>query len=166
MSDNNVWACRLPKAMTNAEKEDLRKLVSRDNPSAFHSASTFPITKEVEDTLEQMSLVATKEAYGNDFWQPGTFFCSRCHRPLYSSGAKFSGQFTAHVLFVCTLFGVPWSFVVFVLVVSFSLVFLFVSVQSIVCQQFSALLSKAEQLLTSATNYRPMHLALISRTHQ
>ena len=28
MSDNNVWACRLPKAMTNAEKEDLRKLVA------------------------------------------------------------------------------------------------------------------------------------------
>ncbi|EGD77880.1 hypothetical protein PTSG_09514 [Salpingoeca rosetta] len=93
MSDSGdvVWACRLPKAMSSAEKEELKQKVSRANPAAFHAASRYPITKEVEDILEQMSLVATREEYGNDFWQEGSYSCSRCHGRLYCSKDKFHG---------------------------------------------------------------------------
>eukprot|EP00043_Microstomoeca_roanoka_P001088 m.30809 g.30809 ORF g.30809 m.30809 type:complete len:175 (-) comp10643_c1_seq1:97-621(-) len=86
-----IWACRLPKPMTKEERTAYRATVSRTNLAPFHEASTYPITKEVEDTLEQMSLAVTQEEYGNDFWQEGAYYCSQCKTLLYTSDAKFAG---------------------------------------------------------------------------
>eukprot|EP01147_Barroeca_monosierra_P001142 gene1142-4361_t len=88
---DEVWSCRLPKRMTREERANILASVSRENPVAFHETSQYPITKEIEDKLEQMSLAVTKEEYGNEFWKDGVYMCSKCHQQLYVSSAKFKG---------------------------------------------------------------------------
>lgn len=77
--------------MTREERANILASVSRENPVAFHETSQYPITKEIEDKLEQMSLAVTKEEYGNEFWKDGVYMCSKCHQQLYVSSAKFKG---------------------------------------------------------------------------
>ena len=61
------------------------------NRDVYHRVSCFPITKKAENDMELLSDIFT---WGESFlhhWERGTYVCSRCRRPLYSSSAKWKG---------------------------------------------------------------------------
>eukprot|EP00045_Choanoeca_perplexa_P016945 m.235666 g.235666 ORF g.235666 m.235666 type:complete len:187 (-) comp17407_c0_seq5:487-1047(-) len=86
-----VWACRLPKQASTAKRAEIKAKTSLENRQAYFDLCSYPITKEIEDAMEQMSLVVTKEHYGNSHTSTGSFSCARCQALLYDSSAKFNG---------------------------------------------------------------------------
>lgn len=61
-------------------------------PQKYFATSTFPLDPAQEDFLEELSADA---GGGNEqfrhCWDRGTYVCSRCARPLYSSEDKWDG---------------------------------------------------------------------------
>eukprot|EP00730_Choanoeca_flexa_P004777 TRINITY_DN11799_c0_g1_i1.p2 TRINITY_DN11799_c0_g1~~TRINITY_DN11799_c0_g1_i1.p2 ORF type:complete len:187 (+),score=22.90 TRINITY_DN11799_c0_g1_i1:1567-2127(+) len=90
-AEKKIWACRLPKRANQDERKQIQAEVTLEDRSGYFAVSTCPITKTVEDRLEQMSLVVTKEHYGNNHMRLGKYICARCQTLLYSSSAKFKG---------------------------------------------------------------------------
>jgi peptide methionine sulfoxide reductase MsrB len=83
------------------ERQEIKSKASLDNRQAYFALCIYPITKEVEDAMEQMSSVVTQEHYGNQHTANGTYSCARCNAALYSSSAKFDGthsQPSLHVI--------------------------------------------------------------------
>ncbi len=78
--------------------------VSEDDRSHFFATSKCPITKEVDDMMEevgevrsvtfsllpQLSRVACDESF-TKFWKEGKYVCAQCQRDLYPSSTKFDG---------------------------------------------------------------------------
>jgi len=72
-------------------KEALFSEVTLENRANYFRVSCRPITKRAEDDMELLSDLST---WGERFlhcWQPGTYVCARCARPLYGSRDKWSG---------------------------------------------------------------------------
>ena len=82
--------CRMPARLTKADKAALLASVSLEDRREYFALSVCPVTEEVEQRMEQVSSVASREIY-NDHWEAGGYRCARCTHPLYSSGAKFVG---------------------------------------------------------------------------
>mmetsp|Transcript_8729 Transcript_8729/g.14529 ORF Transcript_8729/g.14529 Transcript_8729/m.14529 type:complete len:167 (+) Transcript_8729:59-559(+) len=73
------------------KKYALFETLSEDNYAPYHNLSCVPITKKAEDDMELLSDIIT---WGEQFlhhWESGTYFCSRCSTPLYSSEDKYKG---------------------------------------------------------------------------
>ena len=83
-------ACRLPKPTTAAEKKAIQADISLESRSPYFEMSRCPITASLEQRMEQVSTVVSKENY-NDHWEAGTYSCARCGHALYASSAKFVG---------------------------------------------------------------------------
>ena len=78
--------------MPRSPSHDLQVLaaISLENRSGYFELSCCPVTEAVEQRMEQISTVVSRENY-NNHWEPGHYDCARCGRALYDSSAKFEG---------------------------------------------------------------------------
>lgn len=83
-------ACRLPAKATADDKEKIQQAITLADRTGYFALSCCPITHAVEQRMEQISTIVSKENY-NDHWAAGTYGCARCARPLYESEDKFVG---------------------------------------------------------------------------
>ena len=76
--------------MSAEEKQHVLSTTSLADRMPYFDISCCPITHEVEQRMEQISTVVSRENY-NEHWQSGTYHCARCRHALYESGSKFVG---------------------------------------------------------------------------
>lgn len=79
-----------------AELPRLRKFARYEKVSEevlvnYHSISCKPITKNAENDMELVSDIVTWGERYLYHWEIGTYKCSRCLQPLYSSHDKYKG---------------------------------------------------------------------------
>eukprot|EP00037_Helgoeca_nana_P019439 m.189802 g.189802 ORF g.189802 m.189802 type:complete len:203 (-) comp24864_c0_seq1:1075-1683(-) len=86
----DLKTCRLPAAVSIDERTKIRQEVTLVDRSKYYALNSCPIPDDAERRMEQVSKVVTSEALAS-CWDSGRYSCSRCDRPLYSSGAKFQG---------------------------------------------------------------------------
>ena len=92
-ADKGAWekhTCRLPKRTTADDKKEILQNVTLEDRTAFFELSCCPVTSEVEQRMEQISSIASKEHY-TDHWDVGVYRCARCSNVLYNSESKFVG---------------------------------------------------------------------------
>ena len=92
-SDVETWeahTCRLPAKLAAQEREAIRATVTLSDRAAYFELSSCPVTESIEQRMEQISTVVSKEQY-NAHWESGLYACARCGQALYSSADKFVG---------------------------------------------------------------------------
>ena len=88
-----VWehhTCRLPQRTTADDRATIQQAITLADRSAYFALSCCPIRHEVEQRMEQISTIVSRENY-NDHWDAGTYSCARCAHVLYDSKSKFVG---------------------------------------------------------------------------
>lgn len=70
----------------------LYESITESDLTNYHNISCRPITKKAEKDMEIVSDIAVSwgERYRHH-WEPGTYCCSRCKNPLYTSKEKWNG---------------------------------------------------------------------------
>lgn len=77
--------------LTKSRRYRLYEEITESNLENYHKISVRPITKCAEDDMELVSDIITwGERYLHN-WKNGTYKCSRCRTPLYSSNDKYHG---------------------------------------------------------------------------
>ena len=82
--------CRLPAKLSPEERRALEQQISLRDRTEFFRLSCCPITAQVEQRMEQISTIVSREQYA-DHWENGDYRCARCRHSLYDDTAKFVG---------------------------------------------------------------------------
>eukprot|EP00040_Diaphanoeca_grandis_P043234 m.267370 g.267370 ORF g.267370 m.267370 type:complete len:216 (+) comp72690_c0_seq1:211-858(+) len=85
-----VQMCRRPPAASKEARNEIQSSITMDKREKFFELNEYPITHDIEQKMEQISSIVTKERLATN-WKEGHYHCSRCDNVLYHSSSKFEG---------------------------------------------------------------------------